>query len=61
MKILKTKTKLKGSDVFIGEDFSSRVREIRRKLIPHLKKPRSEGKKITVVFDHNRTLEVYSG
>ena len=52
LKILKAKTKLQGSDVFIGEDFSSRVRVIRRKLVPHLKKVRSEGKRVTMVFDH---------
>ena len=53
VKILKAKTKLQGSDIFIGEDFSSRVRDIRRKLVPHLKKARSEGKRVvTMVFDH---------
>ena len=29
--------KLKGSDVFIAGDFSSKVREVRSKLMPHLK------------------------
>jgi hypothetical protein len=38
VRILKEKRKLKGSDIFIGEDFSLRVREIRRGLSPHLKK-----------------------
>ena len=53
VKILKVKTKLQGIDVFIGEDFASRVRDIRRKFVPHLKKARSEGKRVvTMVFDH---------
>ena len=52
VKTLKAKTKLQGRDVFIGEDFSSRVRDIRRKLVPHLKKARNEGKRVTMVFDH---------
>ena len=52
MKILKAKNKLQGSDIFIGEDFSSRVCDIRRKLVPHLKKARNEGKGVTMVFDH---------
>eukprot|EP00745_Piridium_sociabile_P031717 TRINITY_DN52698_c0_g1_i5.p1 TRINITY_DN52698_c0_g1~~TRINITY_DN52698_c0_g1_i5.p1 ORF type:complete len:344 (+),score=84.28 TRINITY_DN52698_c0_g1_i5:194-1225(+) len=51
-KILKAKRKLKGSQVCIGEDFSYRVREIRKKLSPHLKKARSEGKRATMIFDH---------
>ena len=52
VKILKAKRKLQGSDVFIGEDFSVRVRDIRRQLVPHLKKARSESKKATMVYDH---------
>ena len=50
--ILKAKRKLQGSGVFIGEDFSSRVREIRRKLTPHLKKAKKDGKNASMVFDH---------
>ena len=52
VKILKSKRKLKGSNVFIGEDFSFRVREIRRKLSVHLNKARTSGKKAVLVFDH---------
>ena len=52
VKILKAKGKLRGSQIFIGEDFSPRVRELRRKLTPHLKKARDEKKKVTMVFDH---------
>ena len=48
----KAKRKLQGTKVFIGEDFSSRVREVRRRLVPHLKKARSENKKCMMMFDH---------
>jgi hypothetical protein len=51
-KILKAKSKLKGTQIFVGEDFSLRVREMRRNLIPHLKKVRSEEKRATMIFDH---------
>ena len=51
-KILKERNKLKGSNIFIGEDFSLRVREIRKKLIPHLKTARNQGKRATMVYDH---------
>eukprot|EP00745_Piridium_sociabile_P003051 TRINITY_DN11851_c0_g1_i1.p1 TRINITY_DN11851_c0_g1~~TRINITY_DN11851_c0_g1_i1.p1 ORF type:complete len:329 (+),score=56.83 TRINITY_DN11851_c0_g1_i1:188-1174(+) len=50
--ILKAKRKLKGSRIFIGEDFSRRVRDIRKKLNPFLKKARSESKRATMIFDH---------
>ena len=58
LKILKEKRKLKGGDVFIGEDYSQRVRDVRRKLTPLLKALRAEkeGKgeecKATMVFDY---------
>ncbi|KAL8560600.1 hypothetical protein ACOMHN_062344 [Nucella lapillus] len=51
-KILKAKYKLKGSKLFVGEDFSFRVQEIRKKLLPAMKKARSEGKRANIVFDH---------
>ena len=49
---MKAKTKLKGSNVFISEDFSLRVREIRKKLLPHLKAAKDEKKKAAMVYDH---------
>jgi hypothetical protein len=52
IKILRAKKNLKGSNVFVGEDFSFRVRDIRRKLSPHLKKARNEGKQVRMVYDH---------
>ena len=52
VKILKAKRKLLGTNVFIGENFSSCVREVRRWSDPHLKKARSENKKCMMVFNH---------
>ena len=51
-RVMKEKRKLKGSDVFIGDDFSLKVREVRRKLIPHLKAAKNEKKRATMIFDH---------
>eukprot|EP00745_Piridium_sociabile_P007054 TRINITY_DN14532_c0_g1_i15.p1 TRINITY_DN14532_c0_g1~~TRINITY_DN14532_c0_g1_i15.p1 ORF type:complete len:361 (+),score=58.06 TRINITY_DN14532_c0_g1_i15:67-1149(+) len=50
--ILKEKRKLRGSNTFIGEDFSFRVREISRKLSPHLKLARNNDQRAFMVFDH---------
>ena len=50
--ILKARYKLKGSNIVLGEDFSVRVREIRKKLSPHLKAARDQGKRATMIFDH---------
>ena len=50
--ILKNRGKLRGSDVYINEDFTSRVREIRGKLSPFLKKMREEGKRVNMIYDH---------
>lgn len=44
--------KLKGSNFFVGEDYTFKVRDIRKRLTPHLKKARNEGKRATLVFDH---------
>ena len=60
VKILKVKLKLQGSNIFIGEDFCARVRDIRRKLTPHLMSERDEGCRVSIVFDHllvDRNLE----
>ena len=50
--IMKAKGKLRGSKVFISEDFSLRVRSIRKVLAPHLKTAKQAGKRATMVFDH---------
>jgi len=52
VKILKAKNKLKGSNIFVGEDYSQSVRETRKKLNATMKTMRSEGKNVTMVFDH---------
>ena len=51
-RILRARNKLKGTQIFIGEDFSFRVRDTRKKLIPHLKCAREQGKRATMVYDH---------
>ena len=50
--IMRAKGKLKGSKIFLGDDFSKRVRDVRKRLAPHLKNAKSQGKKATMVFDH---------
>ena len=50
--ILGKKKLLKGTNFFIGEDFTRRVREVRKKLLPYLRKVREEGKQASMVFDH---------
>ena len=49
---MKERSKLKGSNIFIAEDFSQRVREIRKALTPHLKAARNQGKRATMIYDH---------
>ncbi|XP_077532690.1 uncharacterized protein LOC144145064 [Haemaphysalis longicornis] len=50
-KILKQCIKLKDTDFSIGEDFSVRVREIRRKLWQSCKTHRDNGDKASLVYD----------
>ena len=50
--IMKERSKLKGSSIFIAKDFSPRVREIRKALTPHLKTARNQGKRETMIYDH---------
>lgn len=52
--LLKGKVELRrtGSKVFIGEDFSTRVREIRRKLTPHVNEAKRAGKRVAMIYDH---------
>ena len=51
---MKEKRGLKGSSVFIGDDFSTKVREVRRKLLSHLRdaKDQKNRARATMVFDH---------
>jgi chromosome segregation ATPase len=50
--IMKAKKKLKGSDIFVGDDFSKGVREKRKKLSRFLKDIRQEDKSAKLVHDH---------
>lgn len=50
--ILKAKNKLKGSKIFIGEDYSESVRDVRKRLSVFVKKERAAGKKVMMAFDH---------
>ena len=50
--MLRNKNKLRGSDVYVGEDYTRKVREVRKKLMPTLKKAREENKQAKLVFDH---------
>ncbi|KAL8596552.1 hypothetical protein ACOMHN_059393 [Nucella lapillus] len=50
--ILRAKKNLKGSRVFVGEDFSQRVRDIRKCLTPHLKAAKGAQKRATMIYDH---------
>ena len=53
-RVMKERRKLKGSDVFINEDFSLNVRETRKQLKPFMSWFRSENKHASLVFDHLR-------
>jgi len=50
--ILRAKQSLKGTDIFIGEDFSMGVRETRRQLASFIKDKRSAGHRVAMVHDH---------
>nr|KAG5695832.1 hypothetical protein BaRGS_006489 [Batillaria attramentaria]KAG5696034.1 hypothetical protein BaRGS_017146 [Batillaria attramentaria]KAG5713691.1 hypothetical protein BaRGS_024739 [Batillaria attramentaria] len=50
--VLRNKQKLKGSDIFVGEDFTKRVRDIRKKLSSHLKSAKAAQRSATMVYDH---------
>ena len=56
-RVLKQKRKLsetaEGSTIFIGEDFSKGVREVRKKLVPFLKNTKANPKNnARMVYDH---------
>jgi DNA repair exonuclease SbcCD ATPase subunit len=52
VKLMKAKQKLKGTDIFIGEDFSRGVRECRKKLAKFSKEMKDNGQSVKMVFDH---------
>ncbi|KAH7953845.1 hypothetical protein HPB49_013057 [Dermacentor silvarum] len=49
--IMKNCSKLKNSNISVGEDFSIRVRNIRKKLWNSSKSNRDSGEKVTLVYD----------
>ena len=56
-RVLKEKRKrsetTEGRTIFIGEDFSKGVRDVRRKLVPFLKNAKADSKnKATMIYDH---------
>ena len=52
VKILKAKSKLKGTNLYIGEDFTENVRAVRKKLTVIMKEKKREGKQVSMVYDH---------
>ena len=52
MKVLSACRKLKGTGISIGEDFSPRVRDVRKKLWPFVKEKRSKNERAAMVYDH---------
>lgn len=51
-KILKSKLKLKGTEIFIEEDYTSNVRETRKTLLGIMKDMRKEGTKVRLAYDY---------
>jgi predicted RNase H-like nuclease (RuvC/YqgF family) len=52
IKLMKAKLKLKGSNIFIGEDFSRGVRDIRKKLGRFAKEKKEGGETVKMIYDH---------
>nr|KAG5690472.1 hypothetical protein BaRGS_016472 [Batillaria attramentaria] len=50
--VLRNKQKLKGSDIFVGEDYTNRMRDIRKKLSSHLKSAKAAQRSATMVYNH---------
>ena len=53
-RIFKQAHKLKGSRVSISEDFTKSVRDVRKKLLPHLKKAKENNRSASLSFDKLR-------
>ena len=51
-KILQNKRLLKGTNIYVNEDFTTKVRGIRQKLQPIIQRLRNENKTVKLVFDH---------
>ena len=54
IKILKERHRLKGTQIFLSEDYTSRIRNVRKNLAPFVKQIRQQNKDIQVMmkFDH---------
>ncbi|GFR86108.1 SH3 domain protein [Elysia marginata] len=50
--VLRARGNLSGTGVSVQEDYTPRVRAIRKELAPHLTRLRNEGKKAKMVYDH---------
>ena len=51
-KIIKNGRKFAGTKIGVSHDFSERVREARRALLPQLKQTKEENRRATLVYDH---------
>lgn len=54
IEVLKAAKKLKGSDIWISEDYSKQVQEQRKLLVPHMKEARTKGNK--AILRHNKLI-----
>ena len=52
VKIMKQKSKLKGTEFYIREDFSAGIRDVRKKLYPFMKAKKEVGVPVSMVYDH---------
>lgn len=51
MEICRNAKNLKGTNIWIGDDFSKKVQEERKALIPHLKEARKQGHKALLMYN----------
>ena len=52
VRILQAKQKLKGSGIFIGEDFTENVRDVRKRLRGIVESLKKAGHRVKMVYDH---------
>ena len=50
--VLQERKNLRGTDIFVNEDFTHRVREIRRNLQSFVKTFKEAGRRVNIVYDH---------
>ena len=51
LKIVRQAKNLKGTDIWIGDDYPKKVQEERKNLIPYLKRARQEGKNASIRYN----------